>query len=321
MMGDSLKASERDSWAQTSPPAQGGNGSGSSVAPALSGTSKPSALRPAAHGLVWVLTAEAALPPKLSAALVKAQGGVASASEDKQNTHTRRGYASRESIAATAKAALKAAGLAFFARSTHDRGGVLECRYALVHESGEAILVESEIPMGAARGMSPEQVRGSAETYGYKYALLSILNIPRGDEDPDEGQQPGKADQRGEKAPGKKDPAFASAPKSHKARERFDELRAALTDEEFAALAGQGVGYIPKTLKEAKSVIRDMEHNAGVVAKLEGLLRNHDWFWQQANGDAHNRGRNNSDAIRKTMEKLPEYQAKRIYERWRDRDS
>jgi len=130
------------------------------------------------------------VPPKLAAALVVAHGEMAAAHRDGTNAHTRNAYSSREAIALVAKAAMKTARLAFYVDSHREDSGNLLSRYILVHESGEAIAIRSEMPLSGGGGRSAEQSRGATESYAYKYALLGLFNIPRSDGDPDD--QPSK---------------------------------------------------------------------------------------------------------------------------------
>ena len=145
---------------------------------------------PAPSGVVGPLSSleVVSMPPGLAKSLAVAQAAVGNAELDGTSGQSRSRYASRESIALAAKAALASAGLAFFAYDTRQSDQSLTVRYVLSHESGEAIVIRTGVPMGDGGRMSPEQRRGAAESYCYKYALLSLLNIPRSEGDPDEGQ-------------------------------------------------------------------------------------------------------------------------------------
>ena len=249
------------------------------------------------------------MPPKLAAALAKAQAAVNTATRDGRNEHAGR-YASRESIAATAKLALGSAGLSFFAEDTRDVGGVIHVRYVIAHESGEAMRIRSEIPTGSGGRMSPEQRRGAAESYGYKYALLGILNIPRSDEDPDASTQAEKP----KPSPKPRTPRKPSE-KSERVRAEFDSLRRTVSDDEFGEIVGQDATWSPSNLKEAQEAIKELRENARRLEKLHALLRGHDWYFRMSEDrGVYARGDKSERSFRTAMSLLPKSQAQAAYD-------
>ena len=121
---------------------------------------------------------------ELRRALVRAQADAKAVAKDERNTHGGWNYASREGIASAIKDICSKHGLAFGMRGPVALDATSATWEAtLTHESGaqESWLVVWAVDF-SAKGMTREQRLGSAMSYALKNEMLSVFNVPRGEE-------------------------------------------------------------------------------------------------------------------------------------------
>ena len=158
----------------------------------------------------------------IGAALVAAQAAAEAVEKDSRNAHQGYKYASAEAIIREARAALAAAGLAFYREAAsveweppvvvetrngpkHQRTGVVRATYVLRH-GDEKIVVESETPAIAESGRPEDKAVATALTYSLGYVLRDLLLLPRVEEGTDVDQR----DDR-ERAPARRIPVHAAS--------------------------------------------------------------------------------------------------------------
>lgn len=115
----------------------------------------------------------------ISPALVKALGAIKGAAKDRKNPHFKNDYATLESVIEASRDILAENGLCVIQGLGAVEAGRLAVTTTLLHESGE--WMESEFQMPLAK-MDP-QGTGSAATYARRYALMAVLNIAAVDDD------------------------------------------------------------------------------------------------------------------------------------------
>lgn len=116
---------------------------------------------------------------KIAPALVKALSEMTGAAKDSKNPHFKNSYASLESVIETARPTLHANGLAFMQGLGEYVNGAMTVSTRLIHESGEWIESDFQMPVG-----KPDpQGTASASTYARRYSLMSILGLPAVDDD------------------------------------------------------------------------------------------------------------------------------------------
>lgn len=116
---------------------------------------------------------------KIAPALVAALSEMRGALKDSKNPHFRNDYASLESVIETAKPVLAAHGLAFMQGLGEYVGGAMTVSTRIIHESGEWIESDFQMPLGKA----DPQGTASASTYARRYSLMGILGLPALDDD------------------------------------------------------------------------------------------------------------------------------------------
>lgn len=116
---------------------------------------------------------------KIAPALVAALSEMRGALKDSKNPHFRNDYASLESVIETAKPVLAAHGLAFMQGLGEYVGGAMTVSTRIIHESGEWIESDFQMPVGKA----DPQGTASASTYARRYSLMGILGLPALDDD------------------------------------------------------------------------------------------------------------------------------------------
>lgn len=132
------------------------------------------------------------MPPKLAAALVKAQKAAKAVPRD---TATKSGpqyrYASAESVIDEGRVALSSAGLAMLCTlatlvervaSVGDVAWMMQATYQLVHESGETWTFTRDWPVLERKGTGTDKMYGGALTTCLAYALRDVLLLPRDDD-------------------------------------------------------------------------------------------------------------------------------------------
>jgi hypothetical protein len=115
----------------------------------------------------------------LAAALAKFQGQVHGATKNATNPHLRNKYADLASIWEAIREALTAHGLSVVQLPAPGDNGTLRLHTRLLHESGEWLESEIQMPLGK----QDPQGYGSALTYARRYGLAALLGIVQEDDD------------------------------------------------------------------------------------------------------------------------------------------
>jgi len=125
---------------------------------------------------------------ELAPALVEAIGSIEGATKGALNDHFKRNYADLTSVIEASRAALHVNGLAVL----QSVGGIVEGRVhittRIIHKSGQWIESTCQVPLHK----SDAQGLGSATTYGRRYGLMAMLNIPAIDDDGNAACEPAK---------------------------------------------------------------------------------------------------------------------------------
>ncbi len=127
---------------------------------------------------------------KFAPAFVKAQSAIEGAVKDSTNPHFKSKYADLASVMGACKKHLNENGIAVIQRPAHSPDGNLALETVLLHESGEWISGEGEIPLV----QKTPQAYGSALTYARRYFLAAIVGVCPEDDD-GEGAEGRKANQ------------------------------------------------------------------------------------------------------------------------------
>lgn len=139
-------------------------------------------------------------------AIVKLQSDGLFVLKDKDNPQTRSQYADLTAIWIAIQPMLKEHRIAVLQPlgKIRNEGGkfILSLETVLAHESGQWVSCESEILVPANDKLSVAWWAGSAQTYGRRYALVSMLGIITGEDD--DGQALQRGISRGEPTPIKK---------------------------------------------------------------------------------------------------------------------
>lgn len=117
---------------------------------------------------------------ELSAALAKAQAGIANAAKEGTNPHFKHNYATLKSVWAVCKTPLTDNGLSVV-QSPEFNGQSVMVTTTLLHKTGQWI--ESTITMPVKR--TDCQGIGSAITYARRYALAAMVGVAPDDDDDD----------------------------------------------------------------------------------------------------------------------------------------
>jgi hypothetical protein len=131
------------------------------------------------------------LVPKLTEALIKAQGKFEKAVKDHKNDHFGSRYADLASVLNACRDALNEEGLAVVQTVERLPEGGCFLRSTLLHTSGEQI--SSEYPVCPVK--PDPQALGSAVTYARRYSLMALVGIAP--EDDDDGNAASGRDQGG----------------------------------------------------------------------------------------------------------------------------
>jgi hypothetical protein len=158
------------------------------------------------------------LPPELAVAIVEGQRAVEAVIKDGHNKQLGKAYATSEAIAAAAKRALNSAGAAPVRMSVDtvpnslqnfDLGNQAYCgdtieTWAIVHESGAAIVGSFRMPVVVSKGRPHEKAVSATLSYNAGVVLRGLLCMEREDkhavdrrEDADDGRPMTRRDQRG----------------------------------------------------------------------------------------------------------------------------
>jgi hypothetical protein len=137
---------------------------------------------------------------KISPAVVAALAEMEGVTKDATNPAFKRdgkaiGYATLEAVIDASKPVLAKHNLAVMQGGGAYASGALAITTRLVHDSGEWIESTMEIPLAK----SDPQGAGSAVSYGRRYALMALLNMPAVDDDGNAAtrpQQPSQPDDR-----------------------------------------------------------------------------------------------------------------------------
>jgi len=116
---------------------------------------------------------------KISPALVKALSEMRGVAKDSKNPHFKNDYASLEAVIDVARPVLAAHGLAFMQGLGEYVGGAMTVSTRILHESGEWIESDFQMPVSKA----DPQGTASASTYARRYSLMGILGLPAVDDD------------------------------------------------------------------------------------------------------------------------------------------
>lgn len=133
---------------------------------------------------------------KIAPAFVKAQSACDSAKKDSENAAFKQGgkaskYADLSSVWAACEDALTANKLGVIQLPGLIRDGKMSMATMLVHESGQWLQGEGEIPLPK----SDPQGQGSATTYFRRYALAGLMGVVQEDDDGNAAAQPRSAPQ------------------------------------------------------------------------------------------------------------------------------
>lgn len=127
----------------------------------------------------------------ISPALVAALGELRGVAKDSKNPHFKNDYASLEAVIETARPVLLSHGLAFMQGLGEYVGGAMTVSTRIIHESGEWIESDFQMPVGK----SDPQGTASASTYARRYSLMGILGLPAVDDDGEAATRPSPAAQ------------------------------------------------------------------------------------------------------------------------------
>jgi hypothetical protein len=116
---------------------------------------------------------------KISPALVKALSAMKGVAKDSKNPHFKNDYASLEAVIESARPVLAEHGLAFMQGLGEYVGGAMTVSTRILHESGEWIESDFQMPVSKA----DPQGTASASTYARRYSLMGILGLPAVDDD------------------------------------------------------------------------------------------------------------------------------------------
>ncbi|MCR9230432.1 MAG: ERF family protein [bacterium] len=149
---------------------------------------------------------------ELSAALAKAQAGIANAAKEGTNTHYSSSYATLKSVWAVCKTPLTENGLSVVQSPEFD-GQSVKVTTTLLHKTGQWI--ESAITMPVKK--IDCQGIGSAITYARRYALAAMVGVAPDDDDDGEAavnhhQRPPQQNQRQQSAPAEQIQGRANRP-------------------------------------------------------------------------------------------------------------
>lgn len=123
---------------------------------------------------------------EISAALVAALSEVGGVAKAADNPFFKSKYATLEAVIDASKPVLTSHGLAVMQGGGSYASGALAITTRIIHTSGEWIESTMEIPLAKC----DPQGAGSAVSYGRRYALMALLNMPAVDDDGNEATKP-----------------------------------------------------------------------------------------------------------------------------------
>lgn len=116
---------------------------------------------------------------KISPALVACLAELRGAVKDAKNPHFKNDYASLESVVETVRPVLASHKLGVMQGPGELIHGALTVTTRIIHESGEWIESDLQVPLVKA----DPQAAGSAITYARRYGLMAMLSLPALDDD------------------------------------------------------------------------------------------------------------------------------------------
>lgn len=116
---------------------------------------------------------------KLFPDLILALGEIGGVTKSANNTFFKSKYATLEDVIEASKSILRSHELAVMQGGGDYGNGALTITTRIIHASGEWIESTMDIPLAKA----DPQGAGSAVTYGRRYALMAMLNMPAVDDD------------------------------------------------------------------------------------------------------------------------------------------
>lgn len=116
---------------------------------------------------------------KIAPALLAAQKAITFAAKDSNNPHFKSKYADLPGVIEAIKEPLNSVGIVFLQTQGKADQGTMTLTTRLLHESGEWIEDTATIPLPK----SDPQGFGSANTYGRRYGLASIIGLYQDDDD------------------------------------------------------------------------------------------------------------------------------------------
>jgi hypothetical protein len=116
---------------------------------------------------------------KISPALVAVLAELRGAVKDSKNPHFKNDYASLESVVETVRPVLASHKLGVMQGPGELNHGALTVTTRIIHESGEWIESDLQVPLVKA----DPQAAGSAITYARRYGLMAMLSLPALDDD------------------------------------------------------------------------------------------------------------------------------------------
>lgn len=130
-------------------------------------------------------TSATVFPVKVAAALLVAQSSLKNVAKGSENKFHNYKYAGAEDVLTEARSHLHEAGLMVLrdsAKVLEDQGTpVLHSVFIVVHESGEAIVLDQEFPVVPGNGRPMDKAVAASLTTSMSYFLRDLLLIPRVD--------------------------------------------------------------------------------------------------------------------------------------------
>lgn len=124
---------------------------------------------------------------KLMKAMHSVQGAVDGVAKDAKNPHFKSRYASLEAVVETIRRPCQAAGLVVVQGPGAIEDGNISISTMIAHaESGEWIRSTMQVPLSK----NDPQGAGSAITYGLRYSLMAVFNLPPVDDDGEAAAMP-----------------------------------------------------------------------------------------------------------------------------------
>lgn len=135
----------------------------------------------------------------LAKALAGAQAELSPATKNAKNPHLKNRYADITAVYEAIRQVLPHHGLAVVQTMVPKEGNIACVRTTLMHESGEWIAGEINMPLPTMGNNAPQQM-GSAITYARRYSLSAIVGVVSEDDDDAEGASPRQIQQARQQA-------------------------------------------------------------------------------------------------------------------------